>query len=117
MEDHDCLITLGGDHTFLKSSALIVDEKPILGVNTNPLYYNGALCVNYINYKKKDRLLPMMIEALDDQDSLSILKRSRIKFTGQSNESNEEFSKLCLNEVFVAEKDVASASRYRIIAD
>ena len=73
MDNHDMLVTLGGDHTFLKGSALVKDNKPILGMNTNPSYYNGALCVNYINYKKKNRLLPMMIESLDDPDSVTVI--------------------------------------------
>jgi len=89
MEDHDCLITLGGDHTFLKSSALIKDDKPIMGVNTNPSYYNGALCLNYVNYRKRNRLLPMMIEALNDPDSVSILKRSRVAFNSTDPDTKE----------------------------
>ena len=50
MRDVDCVVAMGGDHTFLRASALIWDRKiPILGVNTNRHVYTGVLNPHFID--------------------------------------------------------------------
>ena len=52
MNECDLLISLGGDHTYLKSSSFIPDWSiPILGINTTTESEKGALTYNHINAK------------------------------------------------------------------
>ena len=56
MRDVDCVVSLGGDHTFLKASSLIWDRMvPILGINTNRRIYAGALNHHYIDPSDRER--------------------------------------------------------------
>lgn len=56
MKDVDCVVSLGGDHTFLRASALIWNRMiPILGINTNKDVYTGVLNPHFINYSKRDK--------------------------------------------------------------
>ena len=55
MQDVDCVVSLGGDHTFLRASALIWDRcTPILGINTNKEVYTGVLNPHWIDFEKKE---------------------------------------------------------------
>ena len=56
----------------------------------------------------------------DDDDRLIHTKRSRIQIEMEKTDKSGHTlldKYLCLNEVFVAEKDVSSASRYRLNKD
>lgn len=51
MKEVDCVVSLGGDHTFLRASSLIWDRRvPILGVNTNRQVYTGVLNPHFIDH-------------------------------------------------------------------
>lgn len=55
MKDVDCVVSLGGDHTFLRASALIWNRMiPILGINTNKDVYTGVLNPHFVDYNKRD---------------------------------------------------------------
>ena len=67
-----------------------------------------------------------MLTALDQPDKRVFKTRARLLFDhvrkGIKTESGEtlpeqKFYQLCLNEAFIAEHDVASASRYRLVSD
>ena len=54
MQGVDCVVSLGGDHTFLRASGLISDRRiPILGVNTNKDVYTGVLNPHHIDYNER----------------------------------------------------------------
>ena len=51
----DCVVSLGGDHTFLRASSLIWNRRiPILGINTNKEVYSGVLNPHYIDYEHRE---------------------------------------------------------------
>ena len=51
IKDVDLVITLGGDHTYLRGSALIWDRRiPLLGINTYSKAFTGALATQAIDY-------------------------------------------------------------------
>ena len=119
MQDVDCVVALGGDNTFLTASALIWDRRvPILGVNTNRAANMGALSPHFIDYDSRDKHARMLLETMNDDHSVGYDKRTRILYEKIRNTEYEEEEKmLALNEIFVAEKDVSSASRYCIMKD
>ena len=119
MKDVDCVVAMGGDHTFLRAQALIWNRQiPILGVNTNRHVYMGALSPHFIDYDKKERHAAMLLESMEDDYSRSYEKRTRILYQRlRTHEQQEEQKLLCLNEVFCAEQDVSSASRFCIMKD
>ena len=119
MKEVDCVVSLGGDHTFLRASSLIWDSKtPILGINTNRDVYTGVLNSHYIDHRKREKHAALLLETMEDDHSLAYEKRSRILYERtRQHEEQEEQRALCLNEVFCAEHDVASASRYCIMKD
>ena len=44
VENKDLVITVGGDGTFLDVSHFIIDETPVLGINSNPNKSVGFFC-------------------------------------------------------------------------
>ena len=112
-------MALGGDHTFLRASALIWDRSvPILGVNTNRHVYTGVLSPHYIDFKDKELNTDWLLEHMNDDHCVGYDKRTRVLYERvRSRDDQEEQKLLCLNEVFCAEKDVSSASRYCIMKD
>ena len=119
MRDVDCVVALGGDHTFLRAQALIWNRQiPILGVNTNRKVYMGALSPHFIDYKDSEEQAALLLETMEDDYARSYEKRTRILYKRIKNHEEEEEQKvLCLNEVFCAEKEVSSASRFCIMRD
>ena len=118
VRDVDLVVALGGDHTFLRASALIWDRTPILGVNTNRDVYTGVLNPHFIDYEHRDRHCRLLLESMEDDHRVGYEKRTRILYEKVRQYENEEEQRiLSLNEVFCAEKDVSSASRYRIVKD
>ena len=101
MQDIDCVVSLGADHTFLKASSLIWDHMtPILGININRNAYLGVLNPHFIDPSERDSQVAELLETLDYDHSVHFEKRSRILY---ENEQQEEQKALCLNEVFCAE--------------
>ena len=119
MREVDCVVSLGGDHTFLKASSLIWDKStPILGINTNRRIYAGALNHHYIDPSDRERQAASLLESMEDDHAISFEKRTRILYERvRQHERQDEQRALCLNEVFCAEEDVSSASRYCIQKD
>eukprot|EP00353_Schmidingerella_taraikaensis_P010392 CAMPEP_0185593234 /NCGR_PEP_ID=MMETSP0434-20130131/70826_1 /TAXON_ID=626734 ORGANISM="Favella taraikaensis, Strain Fe Narragansett Bay" /NCGR_SAMPLE_ID=MMETSP0434 /ASSEMBLY_ACC=CAM_ASM_000379 /LENGTH=114 /DNA_ID=CAMNT_0028219685 /DNA_START=193 /DNA_END=538 /DNA_ORIENTATION=+ len=67
MEGVDCVVALGGDHTFLRASALIWDRSiPILGVNTNRHVYMGVLSPHFVDYEKREQHTVKLLETMED---------------------------------------------------
>ena len=112
-------VGIGGDHTFLRASALIWDRKvPILGVNTYPTMFEGALNNHAIKFESREIETEAILESMEDDLSVQFEKRSRILFEKvKQNDKEQDCKILCLNEAFCAEKDVSSASRYHIVKD
>ena len=110
---------VGGDHTFLRAGALIWDKRiPILGINTYPAMFEGALNLHAIRYKDREKQAGAILETMEDDLGVQFEKRSRILFERvRQKEEQEERKILCLNEAFCAEKDVSSASRYHVVQD
>ena len=91
---------------------------PILGVNTNRHVYTGVLNPHFIDFSKREKHASALLETMEDDHSLCYEKRTRILYERiKNNEKEEEQKALCLNEVFCAESDVSSASRYCIQKD
>lgn len=103
----------------MRGQALIWDRHiPILGINTYPSAFTGALNTAVIDYHNRFKMTAALLEAMEDEHAVEFERRSRIMFERvQQNEEMEPRKILCLNEVFAAEKDVASASRYCIVKD
>ncbi len=81
MRDVDCVVSLGGDHTFLRASALIWDRKvPILGINTNRDVYTGVLNPHFIDHDQMERHSALLLETMEDDHAVGYDKRSRILF-------------------------------------
>ena len=65
----------------MRASALIWGRKvPILGVNTYPTMFEGALNNHSIKYEKREIETEAMLEAMEDDLSVQFEKRSRILF-------------------------------------
>lgn len=125
--DVDLIVTLGGDHTYLQSSAIAYDcTIPMLGINTQVATEIGVLTGNRVNKRSARQETDMILAAMDDPERREFTTRTRILLEGTKagpvgadglEGPEHHIRKLCLNEVFIAEHDVASASRYRLIPD
>ncbi len=99
-KNHDLLITLGGDGTFVKAANLT--DSLILGINSNPENSEGALTsitVNEIN--KLERL---------KEKNFEIIERQRIEVKLNGNILDEK----AINEVYVGTLSQFHISRYKI---
>ena len=45
IQDADMIISAGGDGTFLMAASKVLDDKPVLGVNTDEQRSEGFLCL------------------------------------------------------------------------
>ena len=119
VENADLVISLGGDHTFLRTSSLVQDSStPIMGITTNRDMYTGALNGQYIDHKHRAQQSEKMLELMEDEASTTFKTRSRMMYERvRKCEMQEESKMLSLNEVFVAEKKVSEVSRYCIEKD
>ncbi len=99
--DVDLVITAGGDGTFIRAACCLKDV-PILGINSEPEFSEGALT----------SLKDSELDALEDilKGNYNIIERQRIKviFNG------EELDSLALNDVYVGSTTHYHASRYVI---
>lgn len=81
MDEVECVVALGGDHTFLRASALIWDKRvPILGINTNRDVYTGVLSPHWMDFSKKESHAEMLVETMNDDHSVGYEKRTRILY-------------------------------------
>lgn len=101
-QDFDYIFTLGGDGTFLEASKHI-DKQIILGINSNPLYSIGKLCL--ANSKNFDSIVKKM---LTQKSSIRKTHRLSIKV---SNHKNPFFA---TNDILFAHNNPAAMSRYQI---
>ena len=116
----DMVVSMGGDHTFLRAQALIQDRRvPIMGINTCREKFEGILNTQYIDYDERLEHATRLLEKVEDESAFTYEKRSRVLFEQlPSTESDEPPQRvLCLNETLCAEKDVSSASRYVVERD
>jgi len=80
----DIVIAVGGDGTFLRAShllhpKLLTAHLPIVGINSNPDFSEGRLCL------KGHEDVEDTIEKIIHSPKLPVLKRQRIKITMHSN--------------------------------
>ena len=93
MHEVDCVVSLGGDHTFLRASALIWDRRtPILGINTNKDVYSGVLNPHFIDYESREEQAGKILETMEDDHSTSYEKRTRFLYerTRERKEQEEQ---------------------------
>jgi NAD kinase len=77
----DLVVSMGGDHTFLHASALIWDKRiPILGINTYPTMFQGALNMHSIEHKERKEMSEKILTVMEDDLDVQFEKRSRILF-------------------------------------
>lgn len=116
----DLVVALGGDHTFLVASQMIKNNKlPILGLNTYQGVIGGALMGNGIDFGRRHHEISSIFKRLSNPAEYEVYKRSRgrMTFFTTNPELNAKTNVFTLNELFCAEKDVGSASRFRISPD
>ena len=54
MDNCDLVISMGGDHTFLRSQAMIKSRSvPIMGINTVRANFNGVLNSQFIDFEER----------------------------------------------------------------
>ena len=81
MKEVDLVVSLGGDHTFLRASSLIWDRKiPILGVNTNRDAYTGVLNPHFIDFDERNKHAGALLETMEDEYALHYEMRTRILY-------------------------------------
>lgn len=62
----DLVISLGGDHTYLKASSLAkTSSVPILGIDTNEAFAHSQLSGNSMNFKYSKENAEKILKALD----------------------------------------------------
>lgn len=100
-DDFDCVITVGGDGTFLQAAKQI-REQILIGVNSYPRLSVGRLChANYSNFEQQIRRI------LDG--TLKPVLVSRLRLTiDNSARSTVDF----LNDILIAHRNPAAMSRY-----
>jgi len=98
--NYDCVVSVGGDGTFLETSHYLAGGIPLLGVNSDPYTSCGHFCsTNELSFFNKF--------------SKSLLKEinyGRISLTIDGWEVPE----LSLNEVLICDENPAAVSQYRI---
>ena len=79
--DVDMVVSMGGDHTFLRAQALLPDRTvPIIGLNTKRGTFEGVLNTQHIDYEFRETMSANLLEMLEDESAVSYEKRSRILF-------------------------------------
>ena len=76
----DIVMALGGDRTFLAASGCIPDANvPLFGVKTLSSSI-GNLQYNEVDFKRREKQIPLLLEALDDDSVTNTYTRSRALF-------------------------------------
>ena len=99
---YDLVVSVGGDGTFLQASH-VVDDTPMLGVNSDPQRSEAVFCA-----ATTSNLARVLRQALAGQVAEQRLYRLRIRLNGRP------LSPLVLNDVLIAHDDPATLSRYRL---
>lgn len=93
----------------MKTAGLITNnELPILGVNSDPSRRTGAL----LNVEIRQETMAIHVARIMDtiqEGRYSTFYRTRALF---EIDGPQKISKLCLNEIFAAEKDVSCTSMF-----
>jgi len=80
----DLVISLGGDHTYLRASAMAkTSGVPILGIDTNEAFAHGQLSSNSINFRHSKEIAEKLLKCLDQPDKREFKKRTRILFEAE----------------------------------
>lgn len=137
-EDIDLVITLGGDHTVLKTHGFIKNQKtPILGINTFPGWFKGALCSTVIEPMLMQKQIQNLAMCIHEEDFCYFYRsRAKVSFNKKNDpefidyqcevrrdeDGNPTVNQKCmeylvLNEVFASEDDPACTSMYRLNID
>lgn len=116
----DLVVALGGDHTYLVAAQMIKDNKlPILGLNTYQGSLGAQLPTYSIDFNKRSAVINNVLKKLSKPDgNIDTYKRSRAKVVFNVAKPADKYQNVfVLNEAFCAEKDVGSASRFRVSPD
>lgn len=100
-KDIDLVITVGGDGAFIRAASFI-DKQPILGINSEPEFSEGALL------SLKEEELEKLDEILHGKFKISEKERIEVKLNGK------EINKLALNEIYFGSLLQFHTSRYVI---
>ena len=101
-DPYDVVVSVGGDGTVLQASHL-VDDQPILGVNSDPRRSEAVFCA-----ATKQTFESLLRRALAGSLTIRLLHRLRVSINGRA------VSPLVLNDVLLAHEDPATMSRYRL---
>ncbi|MBU0957660.1 MAG: NAD(+)/NADH kinase [Nanoarchaeota archaeon] len=101
-ENLDLVLTIGGDGTFIKAAHYIINETPILGINSEPEFSEGYL------KSIKNNELEKLKEILNG--NFKIIKRQRAKII----HNNKEIEFPALNDVYIGSAYQFHTSRYDI---
>lgn len=99
---YDLVVTVGGDGTMLQA-AHVVDDVPMLGVNSDPLRSEAVFCA-----ATRDGFEHVLRQALAGRLDELTLYRLQVGLNGQ------RLRPLVLNDVLIAHEDPATMSRYRL---
>jgi NAD kinase len=101
LKDADLVLTLGGDGTFVRAAHL-VEDSPIIGINSNPETSEGALASITVNEIGKLKNL--------NEGKFEIIERQRADVILNGNLLDEK----AVNEVYAGSKRQFHTSRYKI---
>ena len=99
---YDLVVSVGGDGTLLQASH-VVDDLPVLGVNSDPRRSEAVFCA-----ATKGNFVRVLRQALEGRPRELRLYRLRVKLNGRL------VRPLVLNDVLIAHEDPATMSRYRL---
>lgn len=99
---HNLIVSVGGDGTFLHA-AHVVDQTPILGVNSDPQRSEAVFCA-----ATRTTFEGMFHQARAGRTPLLALARLQVRLNGRA------CLPLVVNDVLVAHDDPATMSRYRL---
>jgi NAD kinase len=91
---------------------------PLLGINSDPMRRKGFLTNTAIEHRFMNTQIRLLLRSLVDGINFEYFYRTRALFEFEGFVPGEErISKLCLNEVFAAEKEVSTTSIYKLTVD
>jgi len=119
IKDYDLVVCLGGDGTFLQTAHYIIDQTPIMGINTDPdRSYCSYSCYNpRIYILEPDAIWEKMINK-----EYELKKRTRVEvsFFDEEDDSKPPVrweGHYALNEILFADNDIGRASTFRMQVD
>lgn len=88
----------------------------MLGINTDPTRSIGFLCNAKIYNEAPEKQIEKIFTDLE-KDNYEFFYRQRINFSIEEHNTEKVLTKLALNEIFAAEKDVGKISVYSLKID